>query len=245
MKNLQSLLLAFCMTIGFVSTTYAEIPPVDAIQDGVVADGTYTYTVPNTTGQSWTWTVIDKDGGIIDGTDGEFDLVDVTPGTPLGYTKNITWNQNGTFYVLVETTIDLTGCTNQYAIQVNVAANDYVVAFNTATVNTYCADDARIASGMEITLDVSLAGIAPAAAYYDMTAHYQVDGGTTQLATIGVNNKFNIPAIVIADAVNPAMTSVTVKLLKLVDTNGVEFSPATEDFVITINPIPAKPEITF
>lgn len=240
MKKLQKLLLLAFFSIGICGTTYAQIPTVDDTQTGVVAGGKYTYTVPNTADQSWTWTVINSTGTIIDGTGGEFALTDVQD-----YQKEITWTANGTFYVLVETTIDLTGCINQYAIQVDVATNDYTVAFNTGTEKIYCADDANIGTGMEITLDVSLNSGVPAPAYYDMIVHYQVDGGTNELATIGVDNKFNIPGIVIADPVSPGIASVTVTVLKVVDKNGVEFSPATSDFVITINPIPAKPTISF
>ena len=241
MKNLQRLILLAIFSLSFLGNTYAQVPAIDATQTGVVADGTYTYTVPNTADQSLAWTVINSTGTIIDGTGGEFAMVDVHD-----YEKNITWNIAGTFYVLVETTIDLTGCTNQYAIQVVVSANDYVVAFNTTTTESvYCADDANITSGMEITLDVTLAGAAPAAAYYDMTVHYQVDGGATELATIGAGHKFNIPGMTIADPVSPTFTSVTVTILKVVDKNGVEFTPAVADYIITINPIPGKPTITF
>lgn len=242
MKKLQKLLLALCFTIGLFGSSFAQTPTPDATQSGVIVGGTYTYTVPNVGGQSWAWTVINSTGTIIDGTGGEFALTDVS-----GYEKSITWNAVGTFYVKVVTTIDATGCTNEYAIKVDVATNDYTVAFNAGTEKVYCADDANIASGMEITLDVTLNSATPATSYYDMTVHYQVDGGTTQLATIGTDNKFNIPGIAIADPVVPGVTSVTVTVLKVVDKFGVEFSPASgnENFVITIHPIPAKPTISF
>lgn len=242
MKKLQKLLLLAIFSIGIMGTVHAQVPTVDATQTGVVAGGKYTYTVPNTAGQSWTWTVINSAGTIIDGTGGEFAMLDVE-----NYEKEITWNTNGTFYVLVETTIDATGCTNQYAIQVDVASNDYTVAFNAGTTKVYCADDPNIASGLEMTLDVTLAGGAPDAAYYDMEVQFQVDGGATQTATIGTDNKFNIPAITIADPVSPAMASITVTIVKVTDKNGVEFTPlaADADYVITINPIPAKPTISF
>ncbi|MBN2596063.1 MAG: hypothetical protein JXR82_04680 [Marinifilaceae bacterium] len=240
MKKLLKFLLVLCFTIGLFGNAYAQVPTtIDATQTGVIADGTYTYTVPNTTGQSWTWTVINSVGTII-APGADYAMVNVAD-----YEKSITWKTSGTFYVLVEAKIDLTGCTNQYAIQVDVATNDYVVAFNAATEKTYCADDANITSGMEITLDITLAGATPAVAYYDMTVHYQVDGGSTELATIGVGHKFNIPGMTIADPVSPAFTSVTVTILKVVDKNGVEFSPAVADYVITINPIPGKPTIIF
>lgn len=242
MKKLQKLLLALCFTIGLAGNSFAQVPIPDATQTGVVADGTYTYTVPNTAGQSWVWAVINDAGVVIDGTGGAFSLTDVSE-----YEKTITWNTQGTFYVKVVTTTTATSCTNEYVIQVDVADNDYVVAFNVGTENVYCADDANIASGMEITLDVTLAGAVPAATYYGMTVHYQVDGGTTELATIGIDNKFNIPGTTITDPVVPGFTSVTVTVLKVVDKNGVEFNPASgsESFVITINPIPAKPTISF
>ncbi|NOU60996.1 hypothetical protein [Marinifilum caeruleilacunae] len=242
MKKLQKLLLLAIFSIGIFGTAKAQVPTVDATQNGVVAGGKYTYTVPNTAGQSWTWTIIDNTGAILDGTGGEYAMVDVED-----YEKEITWNTNGTFYVLVETTIDLTGCTNQYAIQVNVASNDYTVAFNAGTTKVYCADDANIASGLEMTLDITLAGGAPAAAYYDMEVQFQVDGGATQTATIGADHKFNIPGITIADPVAPAMANITVTIVKVTDKNGVEFTPlaADQDLVIAINPIPAKPTISF
>lgn len=240
MKKLQKLLLLAIFSIGILGSAKAQIPTVDATQTGVVAGGTYTYTVPNTTGQSWTWTVINSTGTIIDGTGGEFAMVNVQ-----NYEKEITWNTNGTFYVLVETTIDATSCTNQYAIQVDVASNDYTVAFNAGTEKVYCADDANIASGMEITLDITLGGVAPASTYYDMEVQFKVDGGTTQTATIGTDNKFNIPGITIADPVAPAMANVTVTIVQVKDKNGVVFNPAVPDYVITIHPIPAKPTITF
>lgn len=244
MKKLQKFLLLAIFSIGLFQIANAQVPsPIDATQTGVVAGGTYTYTVPNTSGQSWTWTVIDKDGNIIDGTGGEYAMVDVK-----NYEKKITWNNNGTFYVLVETTIDLTTCTNQYAIQVEVATNDYTVAYNAGTTAIYCADDANIASGMEITLDITQGGSgnAPDAAYYDMEVQYQVDGGAIQTATIGTDNKFNIPGITIADFVNPTFTKVTVTIVQVKDKNGVVFNPVSdaEDFEITVNPIPAKPTIT-
>jgi len=231
------------MTIGFVSNTFAAIPPVDATQTGVVADGTYTYTVPNTGGQSWTWSVINSLGTVIDGTGGEFAMTNVED-----YKKEITWNVNGTFYVLVETSITATGCTNQYAIQVDVATNDYAVVFEAGTQNIYCADDAKIAAGMEIVLDVKLAGGVPAATYYDMEVQYTVDDGEIQTATIlSGANKFNIPGITIADPVTPGFATVKVTIVQVKDINGVIFNPAAgaEDYIITINPIPAKPEITF
>ncbi|RUT78482.1 hypothetical protein [Ancylomarina longa] len=242
MKKLQKLLLVLCFTIGMLSNTYAQVPTPDATQTGVVAGGSFTYTVPNTAGQSWTWSVINSTGTVIDGTGGEFALVDVQD-----YEKKITWNTNGTFYIKVVTTNTTTLCTNEYAIQVDVSSNDYTVAYNAGTQIEYCADDANIASGMEITLDVTLAGSAPAATYYGMEVQYKVDSGATQTATIGTDNKFNIPGITIADAVNPGFTTVTVTLVQVKDKNGVIFNPTSgaEDIVITVNPIPAKPIITF
>tara|TARA_R110001583_G_scaffold6427_3_gene32558 strand:- start:9376 stop:10104 length:729 start_codon:yes stop_codon:yes gene_type:complete len=242
MKKLQKLLLLAFFSIGIYGTTYAQVPTVDDTQTGVVAGGKYTYTVPNPAGQTWVWTVINSAGTIIDGTGGEFTLTDVQD-----YQKEITWTANGTFYVLVETTTTSTSCTNQYAIQVDVATNDYAVIFDAGTVNVYCADDANIASGMEITLDVTLAGGAPAATYYDMEVQFKIDGGAIQTATIGTGNKFNIPGIVIADPVTPGFANVTVTIVQVKDKNGVIFNPLAinEDYVITINPIPAKPTISF
>ena len=241
MKNLQKFLLLAIFSIGIFGSAKAQVPTPDATQTGVIAGGTYTYTVPNTAGQSWSWEIINSVGTVI-APGADYALVDVHD-----YEKSITWNTNGTFYIKVVTTIDATGCTNEYAIQVDVSTNDYVVAFNAGTVNVYCADDANIASGMEITLDVTLGGSAPAATYYDMEVQYQVDGGVTETATIGTDNKFNIPGITIADPVAPAMANVTVTIVKVTDKYGVEFTPTAgnEDFVITINPIPAKPTISF
>ncbi|WP_372752700.1 hypothetical protein [Labilibaculum sp.] len=244
MKNLLKSLLVMCFTIGLFSSSYAQAPTADNTQTGVVAGGTYTYTIPTTTGETPAWTVLDDSGAELVSGAGDFDLSSVSD-----FEKSITWNTQGTFYVKVITTDDATLCTNQYVIQVDVATNDYVVAFNTtATVSVYCADDANIASGMEITLDVTLGGTTPDATYYDMEVQYQIDSGSTELATIvSGSNAFNIPAITIADAVNPGFTSVTVTILKVTDSKGVEFTPASgdENFVITVNPIPAIPTITF
>ena len=241
MKKLQKLLLVLCFIIGILSNTYAQVPIPDATQTGVVAGGSYTYTVPNPAEQSWTWTVINSAGTVI--TPGaDYAMVDVQD-----YEKKITWNTNGTYYIKVVTTNTTTFCTNEYAIQVDVASNDYAVAFNTSTEDTYCADDANIAAGMEITLDITLGGSAPAATYYGMEVQYTVDSGATQTATIGTDNKFNIPTMDVVDPVSPAFTSVTVTIVQVKDINGVTFTPlaANADYVITVNPTPAKPVINF
>jgi len=242
MKKLQKILLFTFFSIGIYGTTYAQVPTVDNTQTGVVAGGKYTYTVPNTAGQTWTWTVIDNGGTIIDGTGGEF-----TMNSLQDYQKEITWTANGTFYVLVETTTTLTSCTNQYAIQVDVATNDYAVIFDAGTVDTYCADDANIASGMEITLGVTLASAAPNATYYNMEVQFKIDDGAIQTATIGTDNKFNIPTMAVGDPVSPNFASVKVTILQVKDIYGVVINPTAgnEDFIITINPIPAKPTISF
>ncbi|WP_421920562.1 hypothetical protein [Marinifilum sp.] len=242
MKKLQKLLLLAIFSIGIMGTVSAQITPDDT-QDGVVAGGNFTYSVPNVADHSWTWEVIDNAGAAVDAAD--YTMVDVSPA--VGYSKNVTWNTNGTFFLRVTAQNNTTSCTNDYVIQVNVSSNDYEVAFNAGTENVYCADDANIASGMEITLDVILAGAAPDAAYYDMEVQYKVDGGTTQTTTIGADNKFTIPSMDVVDPVNPAFTSVLVTIVQVTDTNGVVFTPASdkEDLTITIHPIPAKPTITF
>lgn len=241
MKKLQKLLLLAVFSIGILGTAQAQITP-DATQDGVVAGGNFTYTVPDVANHSWTWEVLDNTGTAA--ALGDYTLIDVSPA--VGYKKNITWNANGTFYVRVTAQNKTTLCTNNYVIQVNVASNDYTVAFNAGTEDVYCADDANITSGMEVTLDVTLGGAAPDASYYDMTVHYQVDG-TDHTASIGTDNKFNIPGMNIGNPVTPNFTSVVVKIVKVVDTNGVEFTPTAgnESLTITIHAIPAKPTITF
>lgn len=250
MKKLKCFILGLTLTIGFISNGHAQAPTPLKVQTGVVAGGTYTYTVPNPSGITWTWAVMDDKGTVIDGTGGEFVLEDVDPTSPLGYTKNITWNDQGTFYVSVVAENTTTHCTNDYVIQVDVATNDYTVAYNNAaTVTTYCADDPNITTGLEVSLDVTLgaAKAKPADVYYDMTVHYQINDGTTKIATLSNTNKFNIEGIPVADPVTPGFTSVKITIEKIVDSKGVEFSPAagTEDLIITVNPIPAKPEITF
>ncbi|GAB7086446.1 hypothetical protein [Marinifilum fragile] len=241
MKKLQKLLFLAVFSIGIMGTVNAQITP-DKVQNGVVAGGNFTYTVPEVADHSWTWEVLDNTGAAVD--PGNYSLVDVSPA--VGYKKNITWNANGTFYVRVTAQNKTTSCTNDYVIQVNVASNDYTVAFNAGTEDVYCADDANIASGMEVTLDIKLASNPAAAEYYDMTVHYQVDGAD-HTATIGTDNKFTIPTMDVVDPVNPAFTSVIVKIVKVVDANGVEFTPTAgnESLTITIHAIPAKPTITF
>lgn len=246
MKNLLKSLLVMCFSIGLFSSSYAQAPTADNTQTGVVAGGTYTYTIPTTTGETLVWTVFNDAGVELTSGAGDFDLTSVSD-----FEKSITWNTQGTFYVQVVTTSTATTCTNDYVIEVDVATNDYTVAFNsTSTESVYCADDANISLGMGITLDIELDSATPADTYYNMTVEYQVDqynSGATQFATIGSDNSFTIPGITIADAVNPTFTSVTVTIVKVTDSKGVEFTPASgdEDFVITVNAIPAIPTITF
>lgn len=250
MKKLKCFILGLTLTIGFISSGHAQAPTPLKVQTGVVAGGTYTYTVPNPSGITWTWTVMDDKGTVIDGTGGEFVLEDVDPTSPLGYTKNITWKDQGTFYVSVVAENTTTHCTNDYVIQVDVSTNDYEVAYNTTTTKTtYCADDPNIESGLEISLDLTLGSGAakkkPADVYYDMTVYYKINDGTTKLATLSNTNKFNIDGIPVANAVTPGFTTVKVTIEKIVDSKGVEFSPAADELIITVNPIPATPEITF
>jgi hypothetical protein len=246
MKNMIKSLLVLCFTIGLFGNAFAQAPTPDDTQTGVVAGGTYTYTIPTTTDETLVWTVMNDSGVELTSGTGDFDLSDVSD-----FEKSITWNTNGTFYVQVVTTSTATSCTNDYVIEVDVATNDYTVAFNsTSTESVYCADDANISSGMGITLDIKLDSATPADTYYNMTVEYQVDqydSGATQFATIGSDNLFTIPGITIADAVNPDFTSITVTIIKVTDSKGVEFTPSSEDenFEITINAIPAVPTITF
>ncbi|PXX96176.1 hypothetical protein DF185_20570 [Marinifilum breve] len=240
MKKLQKLLLFAIFSIGICGTVNAQVTH-DAEQDPVVVGGNFTYTVPEDPNHNWTWEVLDNLGADADTDD--YALIDVTPA--VGYSKNITWKTAGTFYVRVTAEHKTTLCTNDFVIKVDVANNDYVVAFNAGTENVYCADDANIASGMEITLDVTLGGTAPATSYYGMEVQYKV-GTNDYTATIGTDNKFTIPGMDVVNPVTPAFTSVTVTIVQIKDANGVIFTPDADadKLVITVHPIPAKPTIT-
>lgn len=241
MKKLQKLLLLAIFSIGIIGNAMAQAPTPDGNQTGVIAGGNFTYTVPNVADHTWTWEVLDNLGD--PALAANYTMADVSPA--VGYSKNITWNNSGTYYVRVTAEHETTHCTNDYVIEVIVSDNDYVVAFNAGTETVYCADDANIASGMEITLDVTLGGSAPADTYYDMEVQYKV-GTNDYTATISDDNKFTIPGMNVGDPVSPDFTSVTVTIVQVTDTNGVIFTPAADadELVITIHPIPAKPTIS-
>jgi len=246
MKKIQRLLLALFFIFGVFANANAQAPTPDATQTGVVVGGNFTYSVPEVADHTWTWEVLDNTGAAATpGAAGDYVLADVSPA--VGYSKNITWNTNGTFYVRVTAENSTTLCTNNYVIQVDVITNDYTVAFNAGTEDIYCADDANITSGMEITLDIELASAPAAAEYYDMEVQYKIDNGPIQTGTIRADNKFNIPGMNVVDPVNPAFTSVLVTIVQVTDKNGVIITPAAgaEDLTITINAIPSKPTITF
>lgn len=244
MKKIVKLILTMCFAAALNTNGFAQFA-ADASQTGVLVGGIHTYTVTDNAGSEWTWAVVDKDEKAVVAADDTYTIVDDTKSSE----RVIKWNGAGIYYIKVVETITATGCNNDFVVEVNVIGDSYTVAFVTAADDAnkvYCADDAALKSP-EITLDVKLGVDKPDDTYYDMTVYYTLDDGAEKSITLTNTDKFNLEDISSADPVIPTKTSVKVTLLRVVDSNGVIFSPADadKDFTITIHPIPAKPTVTF
>ncbi|BAX80695.1 hypothetical protein [Labilibaculum antarcticum] len=246
MKNLQRLFLLAIFSFCILGNTFAQLTP-DVNQPGVVIGAIHQYDVDEHAGSTYTWSVVDVDDNAILASATTYQFTDES----IAFSRTIKWNMDGTYYLKAIETITATSCSNFFVIQVDVIGDSYSVQFvSTVTPSSnsiYCADDTALGSP-EITLDVKLGATLPADTYYPMNVFYSLDGGTTELsASISNTNMFNLGAVDIgSDKTAPNTTAVTVTLLRIVDKNGVIFTPVAVDkeFGITINPIPGKPTIT-